>query len=551
MNTSEPRASEEEGVRRHFDETLEAIFHHAPPPSPSPNHAAASPPLQSSELSGDNPSRDTLRKSITDAKATNRPVVDAIRDDILNRTPPRRSSSLSRGSYTPYRQLSQRLPRSDIPKDSSMEDSIQLLQYPASVKRSDSMKRGLATQDSFVPGGGDGVRSMSQALTQLSPLSETLASSQGDHPLQAQNGFPPTEYVHPSRSTENGTIDTLPDDSVTSDSNIKSLVPPFSSKREDNRQANGKGKDHGPNPKRYEVFPGNNRFLLGGSLMTGNEYWAFYLVLAILIVPSGLFLGFAGPWLWRDLSPAVVIIFAYLFLICLVSMLKASMTDPGILPRDIDPDPFPDPSITAEYSSFVPMPRETVVKGQMVNLKYCDTCRVYRPPRTSHCRPCDNCVENEDHHCVWLNNCIGRRNYRHFYTCVVSGALLCLYIMAFCLAEVLIIYSRQTHPRNFVVALQHAPVPFALALLAFILVWSVAGLAGFHTYLITHNLTTHEHLRANYGDFFNHQRNPYDFGSVFHNCVYVLCRPNTKSYLRRRKRIHDPNVRDIRPTTVP
>lgn len=64
-----------------------------------------------------------------------------------------------------------------------------------------------------------------------------------------------------------------------------------------------------------------------------------------------------------------------------------------------------------------------------VQVKYCATCGIWRTPRISHCAVCDNCVgklnhshlvllinnvslELHDHHCIWLNNCIGRRNYR-------------------------------------------------------------------------------------------------------------------------------------------
>ena len=63
--------------------------------------------------------------------------------------------------------------------------------------------------------------------------------------------------------------------------------------------------------------------------------------------------------------------------------------------------------------------RKTVIKmnikGHMTNLNYCYTCFHFRPPRTSHCAECDNCVENFDHHCLWLGTCVGKRNYKYFY----------------------------------------------------------------------------------------------------------------------------------------
>jgi len=50
----------------------------------------------------------------------------------------------------------------------------------------------------------------------------------------------------------------------------------------------------------------------------------------------------------------------------------------------------------------------------------CPDCEVLKTPRSRHCNLCNRCVDRFDHHCPWVNNCIGRKNFRYFYSFVVT-----------------------------------------------------------------------------------------------------------------------------------
>ena len=49
---------------------------------------------------------------------------------------------------------------------------------------------------------------------------------------------------------------------------------------------------------------------------------------------------------------------------------------------------------------------------------YCNVCDAYVMERTKHCGPCNRCCEEFDHHCKWLNTCIGYANYGTFTTLI-------------------------------------------------------------------------------------------------------------------------------------
>eukprot|EP00026_Physarum_polycephalum_P014467 Phypoly_transcript_14982.p1 GENE.Phypoly_transcript_14982~~Phypoly_transcript_14982.p1 ORF type:complete len:302 (+),score=33.30 Phypoly_transcript_14982:27-908(+) len=44
----------------------------------------------------------------------------------------------------------------------------------------------------------------------------------------------------------------------------------------------------------------------------------------------------------------------------------------------------------------------------------CQKCNHRKPPRAHHCKVCKTCVLLMDHHCPWINNCVGYFNRRFF-----------------------------------------------------------------------------------------------------------------------------------------
>ncbi|CAD5216096.1 unnamed protein product [Bursaphelenchus okinawaensis] len=45
---------------------------------------------------------------------------------------------------------------------------------------------------------------------------------------------------------------------------------------------------------------------------------------------------------------------------------------------------------------------------------FCYRCQNFKPFNAHHCHICDICVLNMDHHCVWINQCVGAQNHRFF-----------------------------------------------------------------------------------------------------------------------------------------
>ncbi|KAK2391404.1 DHHC-type zinc finger family protein [Trifolium repens] len=268
----------------------------------------------------------------------------------------------------------------------------------------------------------------------------------------------------------------------------------------------------------YRAWKGNNVFFLRGRFIFGPDVKSIFTTLFLVIAPVAVFCAFVARKLLDDFphhsgySILIVVIVHTIFV--LIALVLTSGRDPGIVPRNSYP-PVPDEydgsvSINSEQNlpPHLPRSKEVIINGIAVKVKYCDTCMLYRPPRCSHCSICDNCVERFDHHCPWVGQCIGLRNYRFYYMFVFSATLLCLYIHGFC--WVYIKRIQNSEEISIWKAMIKTPASIALIIYSFFCIWFVGGLTVFHTYLISTNQSTYENFRYRY----DRQVNPYNKGIV-------------------------------------
>ncbi|KNC97509.1 uncharacterized protein SPPG_07424 [Spizellomyces punctatus DAOM BR117] len=332
---------------------------------------------------------------------------------------------------------------------------------------------------------------------------------------------------------------------------------------------------------------------------TGKDRGIFFVGLVLITLPCVLFSVFVIPQFSQG-SAAVIAVFVWIWAVTKASMFRTSFSDPGYLPKNLEPEPqvtadstgafephppapshtyqptnigqssvsyppgslpqpqtsstslprsypFITPSNAAQRTAiYSPEPRIVQIGHTSMTLKYCTTCHVWRPARASHCSSCDRCVNNHDHHCPWMANCVGKRNYRYFYSFLCSCSALALYIFAFSLAGLLKTSRDGTRSDNseeggFLWAIRREPVNLVLMVYCFLIGWSVVGMSCYHTFISCNGVTTHEQLKQHvHEQTMLHGRSsrgneepslyPFSRGSGWKNWSWLLCRTAEPSY---------------------
>ncbi|XP_051946085.1 palmitoyltransferase ZDHHC16A [Xyrauchen texanus] len=67
------------------------------------------------------------------------------------------------------------------------------------------------------------------------------------------------------------------------------------------------------------------------------------------------------------------------------------------------------------------------LKNDIPFVSVCKKCVIPKPARSHHCGICKTCILKMDHHCPWLNNCVGHNNHRYFFSFCLYLTLGCMY----------------------------------------------------------------------------------------------------------------------------
>ncbi|KAK3941459.1 zf-DHHC-domain-containing protein [Diplogelasinospora grovesii] len=134
------------------------------------------------------------------------------------------------------------------------------------------------------------------------------------------------------------------------------------------------------------------------------------LIFFFLLLSIGEFMYLPTAWpqftLFHKLCASVTIVCPYVFLYL------AAFSDPG----------FIGPENHAHEMARYPYDHTLFHPGAV-----CQTCNFLKPARSKHCSICKRCISRLDHHCIFINSCVGVGNHHWFILLLLSTGILTLY----------------------------------------------------------------------------------------------------------------------------
>lgn len=257
-----------------------------------------------------------------------------------------------------------------------------------------------------------------------------------------------------------------------------------------------------------EDWDGYNYFRFKGNLLLGPcSFRPTMLSLIALSVPIFLFLFFLSDFISQNISFIIPLIIIIIYIITISLLIIASFCDPGIILN------FPLEKRVIEDRKEC----KIFQLGYIKNYKYCETCSIMRPSRSTHCGDCNNCVEKFDHHCPWIGTCVGKRNYQYFYFFLFFLNFLICLIIIFSLYYLIKRIAELVKENNTldesqkiknIISYSLTEVIMSLYIIIYegLVMIFVTGLFIYHTKLVLKNITTKEDIKKFWE---NPQRNPY------------------------------------------
>lgn len=106
-------------------------------------------------------------------------------------------------------------------------------------------------------------------------------------------------------------------------------------------------------------------------------------------------------------SVAIIVVYNILVVLALTSHIRTMFTNPGAVPRCA--------------RALSPAGED----GEMI----CGRCDSFKPAVSHHCRVCGRCIVRMDHHCPWMNNCIGAMNQKFFVLFLTYTTAQCIFVL--------------------------------------------------------------------------------------------------------------------------